>query len=64
MIVIPIPHPAKLYETHAPVETDGKCMFFHINHFTNVTEGIEEDSKAKDFTFKVHMFIDFDTSYA
>jgi len=43
----------KLYETQAPVETDGKCMFFHIGQFTTVTEGIEEDSKAKEFTFKI-----------
>ncbi|KAL5271931.1 hypothetical protein ACHWQZ_G000206 [Mnemiopsis leidyi] len=43
----------KLYETQAPVETDGKCMFFHIGIYTSVTEGIEEDSKAKEFTFKI-----------
>lgn len=43
----------KLYETFAPVETDGKCMFFHINTYTTVQEGIEEDAKAKEFSFKI-----------
>lgn len=43
----------KLYESNAPVETDGKCMFFHLNTSTTVQEGIEEDAKAKEFTFKI-----------
>jgi len=45
---------SKLYDVEAPTETDGKCMFFHVNTNTVAEAGVEEEgAKVKDYTFKI-----------